>query len=272
MRTLLMLCLVALITGCNRQEKYPDGYINDLPFGLKFYISESETKSIIDSLIKANILVCPYDGSLSYYYNVSLSDGSNIKLSVTPRFYNDSLYYIDIREGSLQNNKSEKENYKNAIDFFKAQEVNLNAYNKIHDKTWHNYIWSKPEHDITLLYDNFLIIAFEDKHISNRLIDAYGEKAIEEARKRLERKENSITIENSAWDGSVFQVEKYLKKNLKDPDSYESIEWGKVVETDNGYMVRHKYRAKNSFGGYTIDNNVFYLDFKGSVTNVVPYK
>lgn len=270
MRTLLMLCLVALITGCNRQEKYPDGYINDLPFGLKFYISESETKSIIDSLIEENILVRPYDGSLSYYYNVSLSDGSDIKLSVTPRFYNDSLYYIDIREESSRNNKSEKENYKNAIDFFKAQEINLNAYYKIHDKTWHKCIWSKPEHDITLLYDNFLIIVFEDKLVNDRLNNAYSERIIEEARKRSEEKGNGIKIENSTWDGSVSQVKKYLKSNLKDPDSYESIEWGKVIETDNGYTIRHKYRAKNSFGGYTIENNIFYLDFKGNVIEVTP--
>lgn len=272
MRTLLMLCLVALITGCNKQEKYPDGYVNDLPFGLKFYISETETKSIIDSLIEAKILVCPYNESSSYKYNVPLSDGSYVELSVTPRFYNDSLYYIDIREGSLQNNKPEKENYNNAIDFFKAQEINLNAHNKIDDKTWQKCTWDKPEHNITLHYDNSLIIVFKDKLINNRLDNAYTEKALGKVRERMERKENGTKIENSSLNGSVSQVEKYLKKNLKDPDSYESIEWGKVVETDNGYMVRHKYRAKNSFGGYAIDNNVFYLDFKGSVTNVMPYK
>lgn len=33
-------------------------------------------------------------------------------------------------------------------------------------------------------------------------------------------------------------------------------------------MVRHKYRAKNSFGGYVIENKVFYLNKKGHVYRV----
>lgn len=78
---------------------------------------------------------------------------------------------------------------------------------------------------------------------------------------------------NSAWDNSVWQVEKYLKKNLKDPKSYEGIEWSKVVKTKTGgYMVRHKYRAKNSFGGYVISNQVFILDADGHVIQVMDYK
>jgi len=31
------------------------------------------------------------------------------------------------------------------------------------------------------------------------------------------------------------------------------------------YWVRHKYRAKNSFGGYVIENKIFYLDEQGNV-------
>lgn len=269
MRTLLLLCLIALTTGCNKQEKYPDVYVKDLPFGLKFHISESETKSIIDSLVKVNILVYPYDESSCYHYNMPLSDGSNIKLSVTPRFHNDSLYYIDIRDESLQNNKSEKENYKNAIEFFMAQEIDLNSHNKIHEKNWQKYTWSKPEQDIIFYYDNSLIIIFQDKLINDRIENTYKKKATEEIRKGVERKENGTKIENSSWDGSVPQIKKYLKKNLKDPDSYESIEWGKVIETNKGYTVRHKYRAKNSFGGYGVENQIFYLDEKGNITNVI---
>jgi hypothetical protein len=77
-------------------------------------------------------------------------------------------------------------------------------------------------------------------------------------------------VENSAWDASVRQVERYLKQNLKDPDSYQSIEWSKVVKTDGGgFMVRHKYRAKNGFGGYTIEEQVFILDAQGNVLEAV---
>ena len=78
---------------------------------------------------------------------------------------------------------------------------------------------------------------------------------------------NSIStpIENSEWDGSVAQVKQYLKRNLKDPDSYEGIEWSKVTKVGNQYKVRHKYRAKNSFGGYVIEEFIFTLNEDGNV-------
>lgn len=76
-------------------------------------------------------------------------------------------------------------------------------------------------------------------------------------------------VSNSAWDASVYQVKAYLKKNLKDPDSFEAIEWSPVAKTENGYMVRCKYRAKNSYGGYIIENQIFILNKKGNVISVV---
>ena len=80
-------------------------------------------------------------------------------------------------------------------------------------------------------------------------------------------------VHNSTWDASVTQVVDYLKVNLKDPDSYQSINWSKVQDfgpshtTLHRYLVRHKYRAKNSFGGYVISNQLFYLDDNGAVIN-----
>lgn len=79
-------------------------------------------------------------------------------------------------------------------------------------------------------------------------------------------------VQNSKWDGSVSQVEGYLKVNLKDPKSFEAIEWSEVVKTGKGYMVRCKYRAKNSFGGYAIENKVFMLDQKGSVISAFDHQ
>ena len=80
-------------------------------------------------------------------------------------------------------------------------------------------------------------------------------------------------VYNSDWDGSVWQVDAYLKKHLKDPSSYESISWGQVVKNPNGgFLVRHKYRAKNSFGGYMIADDVFWLDKSGNVQFSHPYK
>lgn len=81
-------------------------------------------------------------------------------------------------------------------------------------------------------------------------------------------------VSNSTLDASVWQVKEYLKKYyLKDPRSYKSIEWSPVNPKKNneeivGYWVRHKYRAKNSFGGYVVENKIFHLDREGNVIGV----
>ena len=63
----------------------------------------------------------------------------------------------------------------------------------------------------------------------------------------------------------------YLKRHyLKDPDSYESIEWGPSGKYDDEtYYMWHKYRAKNSFGGYVIEEKMFLLDADGNVKGMV---
>ncbi len=77
-------------------------------------------------------------------------------------------------------------------------------------------------------------------------------------------------VTNSPWDGSVYEVKSWLKKNVKDPDSLEFIEWSPVSKTkDGGFTVRAKFRAKNSFGGYVIENKLFFLDSTGSLTNSI---
>lgn len=78
------------------------------------------------------------------------------------------------------------------------------------------------------------------------------------------------TVMNSAWDGSVWQAEDYIKRRLKDPESFEAIEWGQVVLVPGGtYQVRCLYRAKNSFGGFAIEQVLLELDRDGNVTNMV---
>ena len=47
----------------------------------------------------------------------------------------------------------------------------------------------------------------------------------------------------------------------------EAIEWSKVISRpEGGFMVRVKYRAKNSFGGFVIEEKIFTLDAEGNVT------
>ena len=43
-------------------------------------------------------------------------------------------------------------------------------------------------------------------------------------------------------------AESLIKKNLRDPDSYQLIE----ITPETGKVVAVKYRAKNGFGGYNV--------------------
>lgn len=60
----------------------------------------------------------------------------------------------------------------------------------------------------------------------------------------------------------------YLKNEyLKDPESYQAIDWSTTQSGDKTY-VTHKYRAKNSFGGYVIEEKTFIFDSDGQLLNI----
>jgi len=86
-------------------------------------------------------------------------------------------------------------------------------------------------------------------------------RAAEEARARGEKPYQS------EWDRSVPVVELYLEDVLKDPDSFEAIEWSPMVEHGPFWAVRVKYRAKNSFGGYVVEERVALIQ-QGRVVHV----
>lgn len=100
-------------------------------------------------------------------------------------------------------------------------------------------------------------------------LKADKEKALEDARRDCQAEKNKPAIvKNSSWDGSVSQVTDYLKITLKDPSSFEAINWGNVVHNCDGYTVFVKYRARNSFGGMVITAQVFNMDRSGKVVSV----
>jgi len=72
-------------------------------------------------------------------------------------------------------------------------------------------------------------------------------------------------VKNSQWDGSVDVAERYLKRNLlKDPSSYESINWSQVSKNPDGsYQVSNTFRARNSFGGMGIQTITFIINSSG---------
>jgi hypothetical protein len=72
----------------------------------------------------------------------------------------------------------------------------------------------------------------------------------------------------SAWDGSLPQLEKIIKKSMNDPDSYEHVET-KYWVIENNLIVLTSFRGKNGFGG-TVKNYVkAKVDFEGNVIEII---
>ncbi|ACT96677.1 hypothetical protein [Dyadobacter fermentans] len=70
------------------------------------------------------------------------------------------------------------------------------------------------------------------------------------------QKENLRTIR--------YLVKSHIKKNLKDPDSFDEIQHEEFEVTNKTkklyYQASIKYRAKNSFGGYNVEKWCFNFD------------
>jgi hypothetical protein len=60
-------------------------------------------------------------------------------------------------------------------------------------------------------------------------------------------------------DGSVKIVKDYLKSNAKDASSLDFLEWSKVTESGEKWIVRCKYKGTNSFGANVTENAWFYI-------------
>ena len=277
---LFILCLIALITGCNNatkqnelneQKQYEATRaaenapitVSELPFNFQFGMSRSQVDSLLTVLVNDSIIRKPID---MYYYDYKLKSGRTVETYMNFGFHNDSLYSVVFDISSF--NQIVNDELIHEIDDDISSRLD-STYTRIshYDESGMIFTkWFKGNQYIFLRKAVFNDISFVNAPISKIVSDIQEKKILD----KIEKK-GYVKVENSAWDGSVSQVKKYLRSNLKDPDSYESIEWGNVVKTDNGYMVRHKYRAKNSFGGYMVDNNVFYLDFQGNVVSVSAY-
>ena len=61
----------------------------------------------------------------------------------------------------------------------------------------------------------------------------------------------------SAWDGSYYAVERYLKRVANDPDSIDMDGCTKVYNTESGWLVGCDYRGRNAFGGMIRQSNWF---------------
>ncbi len=86
------------------------------------------------------------------------------------------------------------------------------------------------------------------------------------------QKSSRDIVYNNMLDGSVGQVKTWCEENLEDSGSLEFFRWGLVKQTENGFMVRSKYRFRNSSGEYVFADQIFYMDVTGKIIKVLDNK
>ena len=65
-------------------------------------------------------------------------------------------------------------------------------------------------------------------------------------------------------------VEKYVKANLRDPDSYDHIETRITPVNERGeHALVMKYRAKNGFGGMNVESLVATIKNEGCKATIM---
>ncbi len=76
-----------------------------------------------------------------------------------------------------------------------------------------------------------------------------------------------IKPEQSRNDGSVQIVKDYIEENAKYPRSIRYKEWSKVTDYGDMWVVRCKFKGKNSFGEVT-DNDMWFYIQNGEVVKM----
>lgn len=218
-------------------------------------MTENEVKSLEDSLDKIGLFKRgPGDIKLFYDKNFNLQNNVNsnkyVKGWTKATFENEKLskLFFDMREPDLSKILKIYSNLYSIPDVY----YQGNSYTNY-------YCWIIGNQEIEIRHFGAFV------HITH--FD-YTSVSPEELQRREEELNKREYVGNDDYTGSVKQVVTYLKENLKDPRSYESISWSKVMHKDGYYIVRHKYRAKNGFGGYVIENKLFYIDLYGKVYKI----
>ncbi|HEY6872290.1 MAG TPA: zinc-ribbon domain-containing protein [Geobacteraceae bacterium] len=81
----------------------------------------------------------------------------------------------------------------------------------------------------------------------------------------MRKAETEVKKENQQkMDLMMVQVRKYLRDNLKDPDSLKDLE----VTGSGGHSITCRYRAKNSLGAYDVSNTIFFFDTNNQLARV----
>ena len=228
----------------------------ETPEGFRFDMDEEGWENVINQHKYWLIGDRYYTG---YIYNSDFFEGRLCSYEIWIRSRSDDNSKVSLSSSDINYIvKSYKENLKDSFAHALHQEDFL---------PYDTHLWTKG---------NLMVEVLCPKELRNPvIIKCSNQPVVTKLKKNKESSTYTPTtitseteVKNNKWNGGVKQVEEYLEQTLRDPDSYESIEWSEVKRKDDGYYVRHKYRAKNGFGGYVVTNQLFHLDFSGNVVDV----
>ncbi|MGB5988151.1 MAG: hypothetical protein WBG43_00195 [Marinifilaceae bacterium] len=266
----------------------------DLPLGFSFSMTKEEVENDIKKLITTGYITKWEGDSFCYKFSKDCILSANIELffvdNILSRFviqFSNSRFCL--REWEVEYRKIiDKSGYPSYTYLIPNEQLkDLANLDKIEVRVNKNKVLTVKTLKYTGLESKEVVYVFENM-LKSKLLAEYktkkeiyaasnrvrnlvkSEKWCEENRELLDKsikdyEDKKVLVKNSAIDDSVFQVVEYLKKNLNDPDSYQSIVWGRVNKEGNNYTVTHKYRAKNGFGGYVIELKHFVLNKNGIV-------
>lgn len=82
-----------------------------------------------------------------------------------------------------------------------------------------------------------------------------------------QRRKAQVEQQFSAWDGAHRGVERAVKQNLKDPDSYKHVET-RYIDNGDHLMVYTTFRGTNSFGAVVTNSATAKTDLQGNVLSL----
>ncbi len=183
------------------------------------------------------------------------------------------LLKIDANSGETVGKKTEKTELLNMLNK-DCDIIEINYTLKFENPAYENIdkkiVYNKREKSLKDIYTkNNVIEAYNnvtDKAIISVLSKKKGLYALESEGAKYEFNNNEMTIKavgekpkQSELDGSVKIVEDFIKDNAKDAGSVKFLEWSKVTDFGDYWVVRCKYKGKNDLGVYVTEDTWFYI-------------
>ncbi|MFT6794152.1 MAG: hypothetical protein ACJAR1_002157 [Rubritalea sp.] len=140
---------------------------------------------------------------------------------------------------------------------------------KANDSLWKKVISFRFK-DLSIM--EIITLSIAVCYLSYSAIGALSKSSSKESKSR-EHKSNLSSNSNTRREPtpSHYPVVRFIKENAKDPSSIEIMGYTEPQKVKDGiYSIRVKYRGKNGFGGYSIEDKTFFLNYENGYWRVRP--